>query len=57
MELKRFRANSMQAALAEVKRDLGPEAVILNTKTFYQGGFLGFGRREVVEIMASKEVR
>jgi flagellar biosynthesis protein FlhF len=46
----------MQAALAQVKQELGPEAVILNTKTFYQGGFFGLGKREVVEILASKEV-
>ncbi|MBI5117004.1 flagellar biosynthesis protein FlhF [Candidatus Poribacteria bacterium] len=56
MELKRFRANSMQAALAQVKQELGAEAVILNTKTFYQGGFFGIGKREVVEILASKDV-
>ncbi|MBI4830380.1 MAG: flagellar biosynthesis protein FlhF, partial [Candidatus Lindowbacteria bacterium] len=56
MELKRFRANSMQAALAQVKQELGPEAVILNTKTFYQGGFFGLGKREVVEILASKDI-
>jgi len=46
----------MQTALAQVKRDLGPDAVILNTKTFYHKGFLGFGRREIVEILASREV-
>jgi flagellar biosynthesis protein FlhF len=46
----------MQAALAQVKQELGPEAVILNTRTSYKGGFLGFGKREVVEILASKDV-
>lgn len=56
MEVKRFRADSMQAALAQVKEKLGAEAVILNTKTFYHGGFLGFGKREAVEILASREV-
>ena len=47
----------MQAALAQVKRELGSEAVILNTKTFHHGGFLGFGKREAVEILASREVK
>jgi len=56
VKLKRFRANSMQSALARVKEELGPEAVILNTKTSYRGGFLGFGKREVVEILASNTV-
>ena len=46
----------MQAALAQVKRELGSEAVILNTKTYLHGGFLGFGKREAVEILASREV-
>ncbi len=46
----------MQTALAQVKHELGPEAVILNTKTFYQRGFLGFGKREMVEILASRDV-
>ncbi len=47
----------MHAALAQVKEELGSEAVILNTKTFQQRGFLGFGRRETVEILASNTVR
>ncbi|RJP69881.1 MAG: flagellar biosynthesis protein FlhF [Candidatus Abyssobacteria bacterium SURF_17] len=46
----------MQAALAQVKQELGPQAVILNTKTFYQGGFLGLRKKEIVEILASREV-
>ena len=46
----------MQSALTQVKQELGPEAVILNTKTSYRGGFLGFGKREVVEILASNTV-
>lgn len=46
----------MQAALAQVKRELGPEAVILNTKTFYEGGLFGLGKKEIVEIVASRDV-
>jgi len=46
----------MQAALAQVKQELGAEAVILNTKTFYQGGLFGLGKKEVVEIVASRDV-
>ena len=46
----------MAAALARVKRDLGPEAVILHTRNFKTGGFLGFGGRPVVEITASAQV-
>jgi flagellar biosynthesis protein FlhF len=47
----------MHAALAQVKDELGSGAVILNTKTFHQRGFLGFGKREIVEILASNTVK
>lgn len=46
----------MSKALARVKRELGPQAVILRTRTLRRGGLLGVGARQVVEITASKEV-
>lgn len=51
--LKTYRALSMAAALAEVKRDLGSDAVIVNTRTLRSGGVLGLGARNVIEITAS----
>jgi flagellar biosynthesis protein FlhF len=42
----------MANALALVKKHFGPNAVILHTRSFRQGGFLGFHRRPVVEITA-----
>ncbi len=53
MNLKTYRARTMADALAEVKKDLGREAVILHTRTFKVGGWLGVGTRNVVEITAS----
>ncbi len=53
MELKIYQAYTMAEALAAVKRDLGPEAVILSTRTFKRGGLLGLGRRTIVEITAT----
>lgn len=53
MKLKTFRANSMADALAEVRRDLGPDAVILHTRSFKSGALLGLGGRPMVEITAS----
>jgi flagellar biosynthesis protein FlhF len=53
MELKTFRAHSMADALAEVKKDLGRDAVILHTRTYKVGGVLGVGSKNVVEITAS----
>jgi len=55
MKLKTFKAGSMREALALVKRELGGEAVILGTRSYRGGGFLGLGRRNVVEITASAD--
>lgn len=55
MDLKTYRSNSMAGALAEVKKDLGPEAVILRTRNYKAGGTLGFGAKTVVEITAARE--
>ena len=53
--LKTFHGATMADALARVKQDLGPDAVILHTRTFRDGGMLGFGTRDVVEITASSD--
>ena len=45
----------MAQALTLVKRDLGPEAMILHTRTHKRGGILGLGARTVVEITASDD--
>ncbi|MFN0133275.1 MAG: flagellar biosynthesis protein FlhF [Phycisphaerales bacterium] len=55
MNLKTYRARTIGEALAEVKRDLGKDAVILHTKTFTVGGWLGLGGQSVVEITASDD--
>ncbi|MEO0511721.1 MAG: flagellar biosynthesis protein FlhF [Planctomycetota bacterium] len=55
MKLKVYRARSVADALAEVKRDLGPDAVILHTKHAKAGGVLGVGARTVVEVTASND--
>lgn len=52
MELKTYRAATMADCLAEVKKDLGKEAVILHTKSYRVGGVMGVGARQVVEITA-----
>jgi flagellar biosynthesis protein FlhF len=46
----------MGDALAQVKKDLGKDAVILHTRSFKLGGWLGFGGKPVVEITASDTV-
>ena len=53
MKLRTYQAYTMAEALAAVKRDLGSEAVILNTRTFHRGGVLGIGRKAIVEVTAT----
>ena len=53
MTLKTYRARTMGDALAEVKKDLGKDAVILHTRTYKVGGWLGLGGKPMVEITAS----
>ncbi len=52
MSLKNYRAYTMAEAMAAVKRDLGSDAVILHTRTLTQGGFLGIGKKIVIEVTA-----
>ena len=56
MNLKTYQACSMAEALAAVKRDMGRDAVILHTRSFRKGGFLGLGGRQMWEITASRNV-
>jgi len=57
MNVRKYTAATMEAALARVKSDLGRDAVILHTRCLRKGGVLGFGAREVVEVTASGDMR
>jgi len=56
MRIKRYEAPTIQEALMKVKKDLGPEAIILYTKTFRKGGMLGLFGRPVAEITAGVDL-
>ena len=45
----------MKEAMQQVKEELGPDAVILHTKKYREGGFLGYHSAEVVEVTAASE--
>ncbi len=53
MKLKTYQARSIADALEQVKKDLGRDAVILHTRTYKVGGWLGFGGRNMFEVTAS----
>ncbi|MEM9372609.1 MAG: flagellar biosynthesis protein FlhF [Planctomycetota bacterium] len=53
MKLKTFQAATMAEALSAVRKDLGNDAMILHTRSYKVGAWLGFGGRNMVEITAS----
>ena len=55
MQIKVFKAGNMKDAMASMKAELGEDAVILHSKKYKEGGILGIGSREVVEITAAVE--
>ena len=50
MRLTKVEADSMQEALRKIRSTLGDDAMIVGTRTRRQGGVLGVGAREVVEV-------
>jgi flagellar biosynthesis protein FlhF len=55
LKIRRFVADDMQQALFQVKRTFGSDALILQTRKFRQGGFLGFFGRDLVEVIAAAD--
>lgn len=57
MRLKTYIVNNMTEAIPMIKRDLGEEALILNTKKVKTGGFIGLFKKEKLEIIAAVETK
>ncbi|TCL66562.1 flagellar biosynthesis protein FlhF [Hydrogenispora ethanolica] len=53
MKVKRYVAGTIQEAIARVKSDLGRNAIILHTKQFKEGGFLGLFAERRFEVIAA----
>jgi len=57
MELRTYRASSMQEALALVRQDLGPDAAVVHTREVGADGWLRFVRgARRIEVTASRDV-
>jgi hypothetical protein len=57
MHIKTYRAESVHEALQLVRYDLGPDAVVLNTREVRAGGLLGlFSGRRCWELKASADL-
>ena len=55
MRVRRFVGNNVAETMGKVKRELGSEAVIIQTREFKEGGFLGLFGKTRVEITAAIE--
>ena len=53
MKIKKYQAATMNEAMKQVRAELGNDAVILNSKVFYTGGFLGFFKKRNIEVIAA----
>ncbi len=53
MNVRTLIAPSMTEALALVKQQVGRHAVVLHTRSIKQGGWLGIGRRTLIEVTAA----
>ncbi|TKC18673.1 flagellar biosynthesis protein FlhF [Robertmurraya kyonggiensis] len=55
MKVKKYVASSMPEAMKQIRTELGNDAVILNSKIVYTGGFLGFFRKKNIEVIAAMD--
>lgn len=53
MKVKKFIEPTMPEAMNRIRKELGSEAVILNSKEIFQGGFLGFFKKRNIEVIAA----
>ncbi|WP_346217067.1 flagellar biosynthesis protein FlhF [Caldifermentibacillus hisashii] len=53
MKVKKYIAPNMPEAMKKIRKDLGKEAVILNSKIIYTGGFFGLFRKKNIEVIAA----
>jgi flagellar biosynthesis protein FlhF len=53
MRIKKFTGPSLKEATEQMRKDLGPDAIILNTRKIPRGGGLGFLGRELFELTAA----
>ncbi len=55
MQIKKFVAENMTQVMALVKKEMGNEAIILQTKKAKTKGFFGFFKKDVIEVLAAIE--
>lgn len=53
MKVKKYVAPTMPEVMSKIRKELGPEAVILNSKEIKHGGFLGLFKKKNIEVVAA----
>ncbi|WP_112180860.1 flagellar biosynthesis protein FlhF [Paraliobacillus zengyii] len=53
MKVKKYIAPTMPEVMKKVRKELGADAVILNSKVIYTGGFLGLFKKRNMEVVAA----
>lgn len=53
LKIRQYTAGTMQEARLKIKMDLGPDAVILHTRSFKKGGLFGLFGKDMVEVLAA----
>ncbi|MEI2663873.1 flagellar biosynthesis protein FlhF [Rossellomorea sp. LJF3] len=53
MKVKKYTARSMNEAMKKVRAELGEDAVILNSKVSYTGGFIGLFKKKMIQVIAA----
>ncbi|WP_138414802.1 flagellar biosynthesis protein FlhF [Aquibacillus sediminis] len=53
MKVKKFVAPTMPEVMKHVRKELGADAVILNSKVVHKGGFLGLFKKRNIEVIAA----
>ncbi|TQR20937.1 flagellar biosynthesis protein FlhF [Psychrobacillus vulpis] len=55
MKMKKYSASTMPEAMKQIRKELGEEAVILNSKVVYSKGFLGLFKKKSIEVLAGMD--
>ncbi|GAB4072539.1 flagellar biosynthesis protein FlhF [Barrientosiimonas marina] len=53
MKVKKYVAPSMPEAMDRIRKELGSQAVILNSRDVFRGGFLGLFKKRHIEVIAA----
>ncbi|MDX8046955.1 flagellar biosynthesis protein FlhF [Gracilibacillus sp. S3-1-1] len=55
MKVKKFKGATMPEIMQTVRKELGADAVILNSKVIHEGGFLGLFKKRKLEVLAAMD--